>query len=52
MITVISLTVFSFLAAVIFAQAAHIMKAFSPAGEGMVRYVMALPQLDDRSVKL
>ena len=52
MITVFSIMVLSFLAAVIFAQAAYIMKAFPPAEEGMVRYVLELPQQDDEAVKL
>jgi serine protease inhibitor ecotin len=52
MTTVFSITVLSFLAAVIFAQAAYIMTAFPPAKEGMVRYVLELPQQDDEAVKL
>jgi ecotin len=35
-----------------YAQAADIMKAFPPAEEGMVRYVLELPQQDDESVNL
>jgi len=52
MITVFSITVLSFLAALISAQAADIMTAFPPAEEGMVRYVLELPQQDNESVKL
>ena len=52
MITVFSNTVFSFFAAVISAQAADIMKAFPPADEGMVRYVLELPRRDNESAKL
>jgi len=52
MITVFSITVFSFFAAVISAQAADIMKAFPPAEEEMVRYVLELTQRDNESVKL
>jgi len=52
MITVFSITVLSFLAKMLSAQAADIMKAFPPAEEGMVRYVLELPQRDNESVKL
>ncbi len=50
MITAGSIVAFSFLTAVISAQAADTMKAFPPAGEGMVRYVLQLPKQDDESV--
>ena len=52
MITVFSITVLSFLAAVMSAQAADIVKAFPPAEEGMVRYAPELPKQDDESVKM
>ena len=51
MITVFSITVFSYLAAVVSAPAADIMKAFPPAVEGMVGCVLELPQQDDECVK-
>lgn len=38
-----------FLAAILSVQAADNMKAFPPAEEGMVRYVLQLPQQDDES---
>ena len=47
MITVLSITVFSFLAAVISVQEVDNMTAFPPAEEGMVRYLLMLPQQDD-----
>ena len=50
MSTVCSMTVLSFLFAVISAQAADIMKAFPAAEEGMVRYVLQLPKQADESV--
>ena len=46
---VLSITVLAFFSAVIYAQAADIMKAFPPAEEGMVRYVLQLPKLEDES---
>ena len=46
---VLSITVLAFFSAVISAQAADIMKAFPPAEEGMVRYVLQLPKLEDES---
>jgi serine protease inhibitor ecotin len=49
---VFSITVFSFFAALISAQAVDIVTAFPPAEEGMVRYVLELPQQDNESVKL
>ena len=52
MITVFSIMVFSFLAAVVSAPAADILKAFPPAEEGMVGCLLELPQQDDESVKL
>ena len=48
--TVFSIAFFSFFTAVISAQAADTMKAFPPADEGMVRYVLQLPKQDDESV--
>jgi ecotin len=42
-------TMLSLLLAVTAAQAADNLKAFPPAGEGMVRYVLQLPQQDDES---
>jgi ecotin len=45
-----SITTLSFFVAVISAQAADIMKAFPPAEEGMVRYVLQLPKQDDESI--
>ncbi len=50
MFKVCSVSVLSILTAVISAQAADTMKAFPPAEEGMVRYVLQLPKLDDESV--
>ena len=50
MFSVCSIAALSFLAAVISAQAADTMKAFPPAEEGMVRYVLQLPKQDDESV--
>lgn len=50
MITVGSIVAFSFLTAVISAQAADIMKAFPPAEEGMVRYVLQVAKQDDESL--
>jgi ecotin len=43
------ITVLWFLAAMLSAQAADNMKAFPPADEGMVRYVLQLPQQADES---
>ena len=51
MITVFSIMVLSFLAAVISAPAADILKAFPPAVEGMVGCVPELPQQDKESAK-
>ncbi len=45
-----SITALSFFVAVISAHAADIMKAFPPAEEGMVRYVLQLPKQDDESI--
>ena len=45
-----SITTLSFFITVISAQAADIMKAFPPAEEGMVRYVLQLPKQDDESI--
>lgn len=45
--TVCKITVLSFLAAVSFVSAADNMKAFPPAEEGMVRYVLQLPKQED-----
>jgi ecotin len=50
MITVGSIVTLSFLTAVISAQAADNMKAFPPAEEGMIRYVLQLPKQDNESV--
>jgi ecotin len=47
---VCSITALSLLAAVVSAQAADVMKAFPPAEEGMVRYVLQLPKQDNESV--
>ena len=47
---VFSIAVLSFFSAVISAQATDNMKAFPPAEEGMVRYVLQLPKQDDESV--
>jgi len=45
-----SITVLSLCAAVISAQAADTMKAFPPAEEGMVRFVLQVPKQDDESL--
>ena len=45
-----SITVLSLFAAVISAQAADTMKAFPPAEEGMVRFVLQVPKQDDESL--
>ena len=45
-----SITVLSLFAAVISAQAADTMKAFSPAEEGMVRFVLQVPKQEDESL--
>ena len=50
MFTLSSIAAISFLTAVISAQAADTMKAFPPAEEDMVRYVLQLPKQDDESV--
>ena len=50
MSSVFSITVLSLLAVVVSAQAADIMKAFPPAEEGMVRFVLQLPKQEDESV--
>ena len=50
MFKVCSVSVLSILTAVISAQAADTMKAFPPAEEGMVRYVLQVPKQDDESV--
>jgi ecotin len=50
MSTVCPITALSIFFAVISAQAADIMKAFPPAGEGMVRYVLQLPKQEDESI--
>ena len=50
MIPVHSITALSFFAAVVSAHAEDIMKAFPPAEEGMVRYVLKLPKQNDESV--
>ena len=47
---VFSIAVLSFFSAVISAQATDNMKAFPPAKDGMVRYVLQLPKQDDESV--
>ena len=44
-----SLTVLLFFAAILSALADDNMKAFPPAGEGMVRHVLQLPKYDDES---
>ena len=46
---VCSIAVLSFLTAILSVQAADNMKAFPPAEEGMVRYVLQLPKQDDES---
>jgi ecotin len=48
--SVSAITTLSLFAAVAFAQAADVMKAFPPAEDGMVRYVLKLPEQDDESV--
>ena len=45
-----SITALSFFFAVISAHAADIMKAFPPAEEGMLRYVLQLPKQEDESI--
>jgi len=50
MSSVYSITVLAFFAAVVSNQAADIMKAFPPAEEGMVRYVLQLPGQNDESL--
>ena len=45
-----SIATLLFFFAVISAHAAENMKAFPPAGEGMVRYVLQLPTQDDESI--
>ena len=50
MFKVCSVSVLSILTAVISVQAADTMKAFPPAEEGMVRYVLQLPKQDDESL--
>ena len=50
MSSVYPITVLSLFAAVVSAQTADIMKAFPPAEEGMVRFVLKLPEQDDESV--
>ena len=50
MVKMCSITVIWILSTAISAQAAGIMKAFPPAGEGMVRYVLQLPKQDDECV--
>jgi len=50
MIKMCSITALSVFFAVISAHAADNMKAFPPAGEGMVRYVLQLPAQDDESI--
>jgi ecotin len=47
--TVCSFIVLAFFSAMVPVQAADNMKAFPPAGEGMVRHVLQLPELDDES---
>lgn len=49
MLGVFSITAISVFAAVVSAQAADNMKAFPPADEGMVRYVLQLPKQEDES---
>jgi ecotin len=46
---VILITVLSVFFAAMTGQAADDMKAFSPAEEGMIRYVLRLPKQDDES---
>ena len=50
MLKVGSLSVLSILTAVMSAQAADTMKAFPPAEEGMVRYVLQVPKQEDESI--
>jgi ecotin len=50
MFKVCSVSALSILTAVVSAQAADTMKAFPPAEEGMVRYVLQVPKQDDESV--
>ena len=45
-----SITVLSLFFAVMSARAADSLKAFPPAEEGMVRYVLQLPEQDDESI--
>ena len=45
-----SITAFAFLFAALSAQAGDNMKAFPPAEEGMVRYVLQLPEQEDESI--
>ena len=45
-----SITALSLFAEVVFAQTADVMKAFPPAVEGKVRYILKLPKQDDESV--
>lgn len=52
MFGVCSIAVISILTTVISAQAADNMKAFPPADEGMVRYVLQLPKQEDESVHM
>jgi ecotin len=46
---VCSIIVLAFLNVMLSVQAADNMKAFPPAGDGMVRYVLQLPEQDDES---
>ncbi|HVO82838.1 MAG TPA: ecotin family protein [Syntrophobacteria bacterium] len=48
--TVCSVTVLLFLSVAICGKTADLMKAFAPAEEGMVRYVLQLPPQDDESL--
>jgi ecotin len=50
MSSVYAITALSIFAAVVSARAADVMKAFPPAEEGMIRYVLQLPKQDDESV--
>ena len=50
MVKVWSLSALSILTAVMSAQAADTMKAFPPAEEGMVRYVLQVPKQEDESI--
>jgi ecotin len=47
--TLYSLAILLFSSAMVSAQATENMKAFPPAGEGMVRHVLQLPKQDDES---